>query len=608
MPDDTRPAEPERLRQTAALPLPPALPTPAPTDVAVAGPSRESFDTVTRVARATAARILDGVSPDAITSAWTNWASHLLRAPGRNLEIGQTIVSETARLAAQPLAAAVGAAAPAEETGGRLADPAWNAWPYSLWREQFRSLQKLSKVATAPLRGVSESNARRVSFMADQALEALSPASNPLLNPVVHQRTREETGANLVRGAEFLAHDLLAQMPGAAQTEASAFVVGEGVAATPGMVVYRNNLMELIQYAPSTAETLREPVLIAPAWIMKYYVLDLTPERSLVKFLVDRGHTVFMISWKNPGPEDRDVSFDDYRRLGVMDALSAIGAIVPDARVHAAGYCLGGTLLSIAAAVMAREGDDRLASMTLFAAQTDFSEAGELMLFVDESQIAHLEDIMWDQGFLDAKHMSDAFRFLRSDQLVWARFINRYVLGEADHQTDLMAWNSDQTRMPYRMHSEYLRGLFLENRLTAGRFAVDDRVIALKDIRQPMFVVGAETDHIAPWRSVYKASLFTENELTFLLTKGGNNAGIVSEPGHPRRHYRMSTRNPGDAYASPDVWLARTPTQDGSWWLEWAAWLVEKSSAERVAPPPMGAADAGLPPLAPAPGAYVLGR
>jgi polyhydroxyalkanoate synthase len=262
-------------------------------------------------------------------------------------------------------------------------------------------------------------------------------------------------------------------------------------------------------------------------------------------------------------------------------------------------------LLAIAAAAMARDGDDRLASVTLMAAQVDFAEAGELLIFLDESQVAFLEDMMWAQGYLDRPQMSGAFAAIRSEDLIWSRAVRRYLLGEPDLPTDMAVWVNDTTRMPARMHAEYLRGIFLENRITAGRFAVEGRVIALKDIAVPMFVVGTETDHIAPWRSTYKTALFTDCDLTFLLTKGGHNGGILSEPGRANRHYRIGHRPPGAHYVGPDLWLAAHEPKAGSWWPEWADWL-SSHSGDLVPPPGMGAPESGFPPIARAPGSYVL--
>jgi polyhydroxyalkanoate synthase len=485
----------------------------------------------------------------------------------------------------------------------RWSHEGWDKAPFSLWQQGFLSTQDWWHAATSDLRGLRKQNAERVGFFMRQLLDTVSPSNFPALNPEIIEKTRTTAGRNLIEGAAQYIDDARHILAHEHRPVPEQFALGKVLACTPGKVVWRNELMELIQYSPTTDTVQAEPVLIVPAWIMKYYILDLSPGNSYIRWLVGQGYTVFCISWINPRAEHAELSLEDYRKQGIMQALDVINAIVPGQKVHANGYCLGGTLLGIATAAMARDGDDRLASVTLMAAQLDFAEAGELLLFLDESQVAFLEDMMWSQGYLDRPQMSGAFAAIRAEDLIWSRAVRRYFLGEPDLPTDITVWVNDTTRMPARMHSEYLRGIFLENRITAGRFAVEGKVIALKDINVPIFVIGTETDHIAPWRSVYKTALFTDCDMHFLLTKGGHNGGILSEPGHRGRHYRVGYRPAGALYRDPDTWVAEHEPVQGSWWPEWGRWLGRHSSGEVPARAPGGHPD--YPVLGDAPGTYI---
>ena len=533
---------------------------------------------------------------------------HLATAPGKQIALAQLAATQAQALGQymrERLQAVPGheqnlVEPPAQDR--RFADPAWRKWPFCLWQQSFLLTQQWWDAATHGVRGVDPHHENMVAFWARQYLDVFSPGNQLPTNPLVLHRTAEELGANLVRGAQHLAEDLRQAAAGTAQE--TGFTVGRDVAVTPGQVVLRNRVMELIQYAPATATVHPEPVLIVPAWIMKYYILDLSPQNSLVKYLVDQGHTVFCISWKNPGEAERDLGMDDYLRDGFHAALDAVNAIVPKRKVHATGYCLGGTLLAIAAAAMARDGDTRLASTSYFAAQTDFSEPGELALFIDESQVSMLEAQMAKTGYLKASQMAGAFQMLRSYDLLWSRLVNDYLLGERSGFNDLMAWNADATRMPATMHSQYLRRLFLNDDLSEGRYPVGGRPVSLGSLTLPTFMVGTATDHVAPWRSVHKLHFLSPAEITFVLTSGGHNAGIVNPPvPTSKRHYQGLTREAGGTYLAPDDWLAAAPTVQGSWWPAWQQWLAAHSG-EPVKPPRLGSS--AYPAIADAPGSYVL--
>ncbi|SUZ31119.1 Poly(3-hydroxyalkanoate) polymerase subunit PhaC [Roseibaca ekhonensis] len=540
-----------------------------------------------------------GSSPASLLAMWTDWSVHLAMAPDKQLALAQTARDHwlgwmTYVMQGCPEHPDTLPILP-QKTDRRFRDESWEKSPFAALAQGFLLAEDFWDKATTDVPGLDPAHDRAMTFVMRQLLDSVAPSNFVATNPEVLARTVQTGGANLQHGFTRWLRDQQAKR----QTTNTARV-GTDVATTPGEVVFRNHLIELIQYAPTTDMVYPEPILIVPAWIMKYYILDLSPANSLVRYLTENGFTVFMISWRNPDSGDAALGMQDYLDQGPRAAFDYIAASTGAGKIHTAGYCLGGTLLSMTAAAMARDGDDRLASMTLLAAQTDFSEPGELSLFINESQVSFLEDVMQAQGYLDAEQMMSAFQMMRSNDLIWSQMIRSYLLDDDEiPMNDLMAWNADSTRMPAKMHAEYLRHMFLHNDLAGGRYSVDGHTVSLRDIRVPVFGVGTETDHIAPWKSVFKIHNLCHADVTFTLTNGGHNAGILSEPGHKRRHFHIHTTRDADKTMDPDDWVATATQQEGSWWPEWTAWLAGLSGVPAPAPKITKS-------LAPAPGTYVM--
>ncbi|MBM3365458.1 MAG: alpha/beta fold hydrolase [Betaproteobacteria bacterium] len=618
-----------------AMPDPSARGNSAPTPGALSDQDAKQLDTLMheQMARGTM-----GLSPISLALACMDWAIHLAASPGKQLQLaqraaqlamdemqrslhsaeslaqslmqtpGQTSAQTSAPTSATSVAASSFALSATQPNGSparasaraaddaRFADPAWSQWPYSTLKDSFKAGDRWWQEATQ-VDGMSAHRQQMVSFFARQWMDAMSPSNWPLTNPQVLTHSIETAGHSLLQGMQLFMRDLQqSALSTTANPEGLAplpYAVGKDVAVTPGKVVYRNHLIELIQYAPTTDQVAAEPILIIPSPIMKFYILDLSPQNSMVRYLVSQGFTVFMISWRNPDASDRDLGMDDYLLGAVMQAIRHASAIAGTPSIHAMGYCLGGTFLAIVAALM---GSDEftaqqaasneanqpalptLASVTLLAAQTDFSEAGELGIFIDDDQLNTLREQIARTGYLSGRQMAGSFQFLHSKDLVWSRNTQRYLMGVDDTGSDLMSWNSDTTRLPQRMHSEYLESLFLRDDLTEGHYKVGAMPIALKNLKMPMMVVGTVRDHVSPWRSVYKIHLHTDTATTFILAAGGHNAGIVSEPGHPRRSYQMDHIEPGSEWVDPDEWIHRAPRFEGSWWEAWNTWLHQQST------------------------------
>lgn len=551
-----------------------------------------------------------GISPSSVATALQDWLTHLAASPGKQMELLQSGLQKQMEWFLYVQKSLGGPTPPRNNSSPRdkRFGPAQWAYPPYNWNAQaFLLLQQWVSEAAMGVRGVSDHNEHISEFLLRQWLDVWSPSNFLLSNPQVLEEIRATGGMNLVQGLANWWRDAVAVAVGGTPKGIEAFEPGVSVALTPGKVVYRNRLIELIQYEPATRTVFPEPVLIVPSWIMKYYILDMSPENSLVKYLVEQGHTVFMISWNNPASADRDLGMDDYIDLGVLSALRVLSELLPGIGVHGAGYCLGGTLFAMAAAALARRAESPLKTLSMIAAQVDFQEPGELGLFIDESQVAFIEDLMMERGYLDGRQMAGAFALINSKDLVWSKLVHEYLMGAHTPLTDLRAWNADATRMPARMHGEYLRSLYLNNDLAEGRYVIHDYPVALKDIRVPMFAVATEKDHVSPWLSVYKIHLLTDTDLEFALTTGGHNVGVINPPSGPAVYdaacHRVAVRVAGGPYRDPQTWYETAELRLGSWWPTWQHWMA-RHSGKRVAARQISERK-GLVPIMDAPGSYV---
>ncbi|HQT59696.1 MULTISPECIES: alpha/beta hydrolase [unclassified Acidiphilium] len=452
--------------------------------------------------------------------------------------------------------------------------------------------------------GLDPKTAQKVDFYARQFVDAMSPSNFALTNPQVLRKTVETRGENLLRGLSNLLRDLEA---GRGQlhirmTDAEAFSVGGNIAVTPGKVVFRNELMELIQYTPATQTVRKTPLVIFPPWINKFYILDLRPKNSFIRWAVEQGHTVFVASWVNPDERLAEKDFADYMKLGVFAALDAIEQATGERQVNAIGYCLGGTLLAATLAVMARRRDNRIKSATFLVTLTDFADVGELGVFIDEEQLVALEEKMNRRGYLEGSAMATTFNMLRSNDLIWSFVVNNYLLGNETFPFDLLYWNSDSTRMPAAMHSFYLRNMYQKNLLSQkDAITLDGTPVDLRRVKVPVYFLSCREDHIAPWASTYRATQMMAGPKRFVLAASGHIAGVINPPDSGKYNHFVNATLP----TSPEDWFAGATEVAGSWWPDWQRWIAAQGS-EQV--PARGPGDGALPALADAPGNYVKVR
>jgi polyhydroxyalkanoate synthase len=529
-----------------------------------------------------------------------------LADPQRTLELQTRLgkayldlwASAAKRLAGEP-AEPVAVPAPNDK---RFADPEWTSNQFfDFLKQAYLLTTQFANQMVSEAGNLDPHTRHKAEFYVRQILNAVSPSNFVLTNPELLRATVASNAQNLVSGMQMLAEDIKAGGGDLRirQSDSALFEVGRNLAVTPGKVIFQNEIMQLIQYAPSTPTVLKKPLLIVPPWINKFYVLDLMPEKSFIKWCVDQGITVFCVSWVNPDAHLAKKSWEDYINEGPLAALEAIKQATGEDRVHSVGYCVGGTLLSLALAAMAARGDGRIVSATMMAAQVDFTYAGDLKVFVDEEQVELLEQRMAERGYLEGKSMVTVFNLLRSNDLIWPYIINNYMMGKAPFPFDLLYWNSDATRLPAANHSFYLRNCYLDNKLTKGGLTIGNTPIDLKAIKIPVYNLATREDHIAPAKSVLLGSKYFGGPVRYVLSGSGHIAGVVNPPD---KHKYQYWTGPKPRSANLEGWLAKATEHPGSWWPDWLAWLKAQDTTEVPARVPGHGA---LKPIEDAPGSYV---
>lgn len=497
----------------------------------------------------------------------------------------------------------VAAAMEPERGDKRFLDPEWgkNAF-FDFLKQTYLVTSRWAQDLVEHADGLDQHTQHKASFYVKQIANAISPSNFILTNPELFRETVANNGENLVRGMKMLAEDIVAGKGDLKlrQADASRFEIGRNIAVTPGKVVGRSDVAEIIQYDPATEEVLKRPLLICPPWINKFYILDLNPEKSFIRWATENGHTVFVISWVNPDERHGMAGWETYIREGLQFGLDTVERTTGEREVNAIGYCVGGTLLAAALALLAQEGDDRVRTVTFFTTQVDFTHAGDLKVFVDEDQVAAVERSMQGKGYLDGSKMATAFNMLRSGDLIWPYVINNYMRGKDPMPFDLLYWNSDSTRMAAANHSFYLRNCYLENNLSQGRMVLAGRTISLADITIPVCNVATKEDHIAPARSVFAGCQYFGGNVDYIMAGSGHIAGVVNPP-HLKKYQYWTGPKPVGAF---EDWLAKATEHPGSWWPFWQKW-IEDSDGRRVAARKVGDRSETL---GDAPGSYVKVR